>query len=93
MRNSRWNKTQDEILVQTVGRSATATKGIRTAARKLKRTAGGCAQRYYLLQRKAQSPVNKKMASIPHSLGYSIPVKGKIKAITFTGKSINLIFS
>lgn len=85
MKNSRWNKDQDIFLVQTVSKSLTARKGIRTAARKLKRTASSCSQRYYMLQKQAQPSVNK-------TLGYNIPMKGKIKAITFTDKSINLIF-
>lgn len=93
MKNSRWNKDQENILVLTVDKSSTASKGIRTAARKLKRTVSSCMQRYYMLQKRAQSPINKKIASLPQSFGYNIPIRGKIKAITFTNKSINLIFN
>lgn len=93
MKNSRWNKEQEATLVQTVQKASTARKGIRSAARKLKRTPNSCSQRYYTLQKQVQSPANRKMVSLPKSLGYSIPVKGKIKAITFTNKSINLIFN
>lgn len=93
MKNSRWSKEHEATLVQTVQKASTTSKGIRTAARKLKRTAGSCSQRYYLLQKQTQPSANKRMASIPRSLGYSIPVKSKIKAITFTDKSINLIFN
>lgn len=83
MKNSRWNKEQEATLVQTVQKASTARKGIRTAARKLKRTANSCSQRYYLLQSRNQ--VEKKMSKM-------IPINGKIKAITITNKGINLIF-
>lgn len=84
MKNSRWSKEHEATLLQTVQRASTARKGIRTAARKLKRTPNSCSQRYYMLQK--QVPANKK-------LGYTIPVKGKVRAITITNKGINLIFS
>jgi hypothetical protein len=83
MKNSRWNKEQEAMLVQTVQKASTTSKGIRSAARKLKRTAVGCAQRYYLLQTKGQ--VDKRMSKV-------LPINGKVKAITITSKSINLIF-
>lgn len=93
MKNSRWSKEHEATLLQTVQRASTTSKGIRTAARKLKRTPNSCSQRYYVLQKQVQPPANRRIASMPRSLGYNIPVKGKIKAITFTDKSINLIFS
>jgi len=82
MKNSRWNKEHEAMLLQTIQRASTTNKGIRTAARKLKRTQSSCAQRYYLLQK---GPVN-------NSIVRNIPLNGKIKAITITNKGINLIF-
>ena len=91
MKNSRWSKEHEAALLQTVQKASTASKGIRTAARKLKRTVLSCANRYYLLQRTPQPALKKKVLS--KSMGYNIPMHGKIKAITFTDKSVNLIFS
>jgi hypothetical protein len=91
MKNSRWSKENEAMLLQTVQRSSTTRKGIRTAARKLNRTVLSCANRYYMLQRTPQPALKKK--ALPKSIGYNIPVHGKIKAITFTDKSVNLIFS
>jgi len=90
MKNSRWNKDQEEILIQTVSKSSTTSKGIRSASRKLKRTATSCAQRYYLLQRKTDKRMNKKLVSTGKST--FLPVQGKVKAITISLKGIQLIF-
>jgi hypothetical protein len=90
MRNSRWNKDQETVLVSTIGKSSTTNKGIRSASRKLKRSVGSCAQRYYLLQRRSDKRVEKRMPNAKQST--LLPIQGTVKAITISKKGIRLIF-
>jgi hypothetical protein len=87
MKNSRWSKEQEAVLLQTVQKASTTSKGIRIAARKLKRTNGSCAQRYYLLNN--GMPSNKSTNRVL-TLDGKI---GKIRSINITPKGIDLVFN
>lgn len=89
MKNSRWSREQEAVLLQTVQRASTTAKGVRTASRKLRRTPGSCAQRYYVLQNSNNvSPSIKRMRK-----DRVFRIDGEIKSINITRNGIDLVFN